>query len=144
MVASAEQVTHLNKRPLILVVDDEVDITSTYAMYLDLVGFEVITANNALEALEIISTNIPDLIVSDCMMPHMDGVEFSVRVKAQPTTCNVPVILMSGAPELHDLGSPSYEVFMHKPVLFERLVPEIWRLLEQAPLLSTRIQKREA
>jgi DNA-binding response OmpR family regulator len=123
-------VTHVNERRLILVVDDEVDITDTYAMYLDLVGFEVMTANNALQALEIISTRVPDLIISDCMMPYMDGVEFSVRVKAQSVTSQVPIILMSGAPELHNLDSPSYEVFLRKPVLFDRLIPEIRRLLE--------------
>jgi DNA-binding response OmpR family regulator len=123
-------VTHVNERRLILVVDDEVDITDTYAMYLDLVGFEVMTANNALQALEIISTRVPDLIISDCMMPYMDGVEFSVRVKAQSVTSQVPIILMSGAPELHDLDSPSYEVFLRKPVLFDRLIPEIRRLLK--------------
>jgi DNA-binding response OmpR family regulator len=122
-------VTHVNERRLILVVDDEVDITDTYAMYLDLVGFEVMTANDALQALEIISARVPDLIISDCMMPHMDGVEFSVRVKAQSATSQVPIILMSGAPELHNLDSPSYEVFLRKPVLFERLMPEIHRLL---------------
>jgi DNA-binding response OmpR family regulator len=122
-------VTHVNDRRLILVVDDEVDITDTYAMYLDLVGFDVMTANDALQALEIISARVPDLIISDCMMPYMDGVEFSVRVKAQSVTSQVPIILMSGAPELHNLDSPSYEVFLRKPVLFERLMPEIRRLL---------------
>ena len=120
---------HLNQKPLILVVDDEVDITETYALYLGLHGFEVITADNAVQALEIMATRVPDLIISDCMMPHMDGVEFSLRIKANPGTRQVPVILMSGAPELHDLASPSYEVFMRKPVLFERLMVEIHRLL---------------
>lgn len=119
----------MSKKHLILVVDDEVDITDTYAMYLDFMGFEVVTANNALQALEIISTRVPDLIISDCMMPYMDGVEFSVRVKAQPTTRHIPIILMSGAPELHNLSSPTYEAFMRKPALFDRLVPEIRRLL---------------
>ena len=114
---------------MILVVDDEVDITETYAMYLALHGFEVITADNAVQALEMIATRAPDLIISDCMMPYMDGVEFSVRIKANPLTRHTPVILMSGAPELHDLGSPSYDVFLRKPVLFERLLAEMRRLL---------------
>jgi CheY-like chemotaxis protein len=130
MASRLSKVTHLNERRLILVVDDEVDITDTYAIYLDLVGFEVMTANNALQALEIISARVPDLIISDCMMPYMDGVAFSVRVKAQPATSQVPIILMSGAPELHDLDSPSYEVFLRKPVLFDRLIPEMRRLLK--------------
>lgn len=119
----------MDKKPLILVVDDEVDITETYALYLGLHGFEVITADNAVQALAIIATRVPDLIISDCMMPYMDGIEFSKRVKANPATCNTPVILMSGAPELHDMDSPSYELFLRKPVLFDRLMPEIARLL---------------
>ena len=122
-------VTQLNKRPLILVVDDEVDITETYALYLDFVGFEVVTANNALQALEILSSRVPDLIISDCMMPHMDGVELSRQVKARPATRHTPIILMSGAPQRHDLNSPSYEVFLRKPVFFDQLMPEIRRLL---------------
>ena len=119
----------LNKRPLILVVDDEVDITETYAMYLEFEGFDVVTANNALQALEILSSRVPDLIISDCMMPHMDGVELSRQVKASPSTRHTPIILMSGAPERHNLNSPSYEVFLRKPVFFDRLMPEIRRLL---------------
>ncbi len=119
----------MDKKPLILVVDDEVDITETYAMFFDLQGFEVITANDAMQALALLAERTPDVIVSDCMMPSMDGVELSRRVKALPATRNTPIILMSGAPELHDLGSPSYEVFLRKPVLFQRLVLEIGRLL---------------
>jgi CheY-like chemotaxis protein len=122
-------VTHLNKRPLILVVDDEVDITETYAMYLDFQGFEVITANNALQALDILSSRVPDLVISDCMMPQMDGVELSRQIKARPDTRHTPIILMSGAPERHDLDSPTYELFLRKPVFFDRLMPEIRKLL---------------
>lgn len=110
-------------------VDDEPDITDTYAMYLDLCGYETLTANNPVEALELMTTRMPDLIISDCMMPHMDGVEFSVRVKANVNSKAIPIILMSGAPELHNLGSPTYELFLRKPVLFDRLMPEIRRLL---------------
>jgi CheY-like chemotaxis protein len=119
----------LDKKPLILVVDDEVDITETYALYFGLQGFEVMTANDAVRALVLIGERVPDLIISDCMMPHMDGIEFSRRVKANPATRNTPVILMSGAPELHDLTSTSYDLFLRKPVLLQRLLAEIGRLL---------------
>ncbi len=116
--------------PLLLVVDDEVDITETYAMFLSLHGFEVMTADNALHALELIGQRMPDLILSDCMMPFMDGVEFSRRVKADPASCRVPFILMSGAPQLHDLAGPCHQAFLRKPVLFQGLLLEIARLLE--------------
>ena len=119
----------MNKKKLILVVDDEPDITETYAMFLDVYGYEVITANDPVEALALMSTRLPDLIISDCMMPHMDGIEFSVRVKADPASQPIPIILMSGAPERHNMQSPTYEIFFRKPVLFELLMPEIRRLI---------------
>ena len=121
----------LNAAPFILVVDDEPDITAIYAMYLNLHGYEVLTADNPLQALGIIAKRIPDLIISDLMMPHMDGIEFSIRVKADPVTKDTPIILTSGAPERHDLASQSYEVFLRKPVRFDRLMPEIRRLLQR-------------
>lgn len=114
---------------LILVVDDEPDITETYAMFLALHDYEVLTASDPVEALETMRTRVPNLIISDCMMPQMDGIEFSVRVRSNPGTRSVPIILMSGAPELHNLSSQSYDVFLRKPVLFDDLMPEIRRLL---------------
>lgn len=119
----------VDKKPLLLVVDDEVDITETYAMFFELHGFVVVTANDALQALALLEQCTPDLILSDCMMPYMDGVEMSRRVRARAATAATPIILMSGAPELHDLASPSYDVFLRKPVLFQPLLQEIKRLL---------------
>jgi CheY-like chemotaxis protein len=120
----------LNEKPLILVVDDEVDITEIYAIYFELHGFEVIKADNPRQALALMSTRVPDLIISDCMMPYMDGVAFSKHVKGDPRTMHTPVILMSGAPEWHDLSTRSYELFLRKPVLLERLLFEIRKLLK--------------
>jgi CheY-like chemotaxis protein len=120
----------LNEKPLILVVDDEVDITETYAMYFELHGFDVIKADNPRQALTLMSTRVPDLIISDCMMPYMDGIAFSKHVRADPKTMHTPIILMSGAPELHDLDSRSYELFLRKPVLLERLLLEVRKLLK--------------
>ena len=119
----------MSLKSLILVVDDEPDITETYAIYLEFSGYDVLTANNPIDALRIMSTRMPDLIISDCMMPNMDGVEFSVRVRDNPAANAIPIILMSGAPERHNLSSPSYNLFLLKPVLFEHLMPEIRRFL---------------
>ncbi len=112
-----------------MLVDDEMDITETYGIYLEYHGFEVITANSATDALAKLGTRLPDVIVSDCMMPLVDGIEFSRRLKARPDTCGIPLILTSGAPYFHDLSSPTYDVFLLKPVAMSRLIDEIGRLL---------------
>jgi CheY-like chemotaxis protein len=122
----------VNKKPVLLVVDDEVDITETYALYFALHGFEVIKANNGFEAVTVVAHRVPDLIISDCMMPTMDGVALSRHLKADPRLLRTPIILMSGAPERHDLRQGSYDLFLLKPVLLERLLGEIRRLLGAA------------
>jgi len=116
------------KKRLILVVDDEVDITETYKILLQFYKYSVLTANNAVEALAILTDNTPDLILSDCMMPMMDGIEFSKKVRFLPGLEEIPIILMSGAPELHDFSRSVHTVFFHKPLIFEQLMREIERL----------------
>jgi CheY-like chemotaxis protein len=119
----------LDQKPLILLVDDEVDITEICGMYLEFCGFDVMTANSVAAAFEKIDGRLPDLIVSDCMMPLVDGIEFSRRLQARPDTCDIPLILSSGAPHLHDLDGAAYDLFLLKPVAMLRLVDEIRRLL---------------
>jgi CheY-like chemotaxis protein len=116
-------------KKLILVVDDEVDITDTYKMLLEFYEYSVLTANTAVEALTIVTDNPPDLIVSDCMMPMMDGVEFSRRVRFISGLEETPIILMSGAPELHDFSRSAHTTFFRKPLVFEQLIKAIENLL---------------
>ena len=80
----------------ILVVDDEPDITEMYQMLLEMHGYLVSTANNGVEALDRVSEAEPDLILSDCMMPKMDGIEFIRRARQIPELASIPIILMSG------------------------------------------------
>lgn len=112
-----------------MLVDDEVDITETQSLYLEFHNFEVLTANSALDAIKKLNGRLPDLIISDCMMPLMDGVEFSRLIRARVDTCHIPIILTSGAPCFHDLDSPTYNLFLLKPVLMTQLMREINTLL---------------
>lgn len=118
--------------PLLLVVDDEVDITDTYAMLLELHGYRVKTASDGADALRKIEQEWPDLLLSDCMMPVMNGLELCAAVRSLPGGAALPVILCSGAPERHNLSQSSHNVFLRKPVFFERLLEEIQRLLPAA------------
>jgi CheY-like chemotaxis protein len=120
----------MKKAHVILVVDDEKDITETYKMLLEFYNYQVVIANNGIEALAIIADITPDLILSDCMMPQLDGVEFARRARLIPGLEAIPIILMSGAPELHDLSTSCYTLFLHKPLFFEKLIEEIEKLLQ--------------
>jgi diguanylate cyclase (GGDEF)-like protein len=84
------------ERPdLILVVDDDQDIASFVAFNLEIQGYEVMRAKDGQEALELLETRRPDLAVIDWMMPRMDGVELTQRLRAEPLTSALPVIMLT-------------------------------------------------
>jgi diguanylate cyclase (GGDEF)-like protein len=80
---------------LILVVDDDRDIARFVEVNLKLHGFEVLLAGDGAEALEIISRRRPDLAVVDLMMPNIDGLELTRRLRADPMTAALPVIMLT-------------------------------------------------
>ncbi|GID27082.1 GGDEF domain-containing response regulator [Paractinoplanes brasiliensis] len=80
---------------LILVVDDDQDIASFVEFNLKVHGFEVIRARDGEEALDLMQNNRPDLAVVDWMMPRMDGVELTRRLRAEPLTSALPVIMLT-------------------------------------------------
>ena len=79
----------------ILVVDDEIYIVHILDFSLGMEGYEVVTALDGEQALEKARSEKPDLIVLDIMMPKLDGYETCKRLKADPATKEVPVILLS-------------------------------------------------
>ena len=79
----------------ILVVDDEIYIVHILDFSLGMEGYEVLTALDGEQALEKARAEKPDLIVLDIMMPKLDGYETCKRLKADPDTKDVPVILLS-------------------------------------------------
>jgi diguanylate cyclase (GGDEF)-like protein len=80
---------------LILVVDDDADIARFVEVNLRLHGFDVEHARDGQEALEMIAKRRPDLAVVDVMMPRMDGVELTRRLRADPMTAVLPVIMLT-------------------------------------------------
>ena len=80
---------------VILVVDDEPDIQSTMQLILGLEGYRVLTAYDGEEGLQLAKTRRPDLIVTDIMMPRMDGIELCRALRAEAVTRDIPVIVSS-------------------------------------------------
>jgi diguanylate cyclase (GGDEF)-like protein len=81
----------------VLVVDDEPDKRLLLAFALRSEGYEVHTADDGVEGLAAVEEHQPDLIVTDVMMPHMDGYEMVRRVRSNPQTKFIPVIIQSAA-----------------------------------------------
>ena len=85
----------ISSRATILFVDDDACMREIMAMILDEEGYEVVTAKDGFEALAVLRTNTPDLIISDLHMPRMSGVEFLSVVRRRCPA--IPVIAISGA-----------------------------------------------
>ncbi|MFH1331174.1 MAG: response regulator [Actinomycetota bacterium] len=79
----------------ILVVDDELNIRNILDFSLGAEGFRVIAASDGEEALALALTEEPDLVILDVMMPHSDGFDICGRLKKDPRTAGIPVILLT-------------------------------------------------
>ncbi|WP_018583519.1 response regulator [Salinispora arenicola] len=84
-----------DRQDVILVVDDDEDIARFVEFNLRLHGYEVIHARDGQEALEVIAQHRPDLAVVDLMMPRVDGLELTRRLRADPMTAALPVIMLT-------------------------------------------------
>ncbi|MGA8112648.1 MAG: response regulator [Actinocatenispora sp.] len=80
---------------LVLVVDDDPDIVRFVEMNLRFEGFDVAVARDGVQALAAIERDHPDLVLLDVMMPLVDGVEVTRRIRADPLTASLPVIMLT-------------------------------------------------
>jgi signal transduction histidine kinase/ligand-binding sensor domain-containing protein/AraC-like DNA-binding protein len=87
--------------PSLLIVDDNISI-HRYLKTLLMPHFRLLFANNGKDGLEMAIQEIPDLILSDVIMPQMDGIEMTSQIKAHPLTSHIPVILLSAKNEVTD------------------------------------------
>jgi CheY-like chemotaxis protein len=83
-------------RPIV-VVDDELHILELIQEILEEEGFNVLTARNGAAALRLLEHTPAVLVLTDLMMPHVDGIELAQRLRADPKTAAIPIILMSAA-----------------------------------------------
>ncbi len=83
----------------ILVIDDEAPFRKSIQIILKLKGFEAITAENGLVGLQLAKEKIPDLVISDIMLPSLDGYGVLKALRENPTTTNIPFILISAYDE---------------------------------------------
>ncbi len=84
-------------RPTVLVVDDEPSIAGLLAEFLEGAGYRALTASNGRNALTIVHAVHPELVLTDCMMPDLDGVGLLEVLRSEPGTRDIPIILMSSA-----------------------------------------------
>ncbi|MHC4076767.1 MAG: response regulator [Planctomycetota bacterium] len=105
--------------PAILVVDDNQQNLELLQAYLEDIDCETIPADDGLEALDIIANNPPDLVLLDVMMPKMSGFEVCRRLKNDPKTADIPIIMVTALNEFGDIErgiNSGTDDFISKPV----------------------------
>jgi CheY-like chemotaxis protein len=118
--------------PLILIVDDNLDAREMYGMYLEHEGFRWSEAVNGHEALTRARTDRPALILMDATMPRMDGWEAVRRLKEDPDTQHIPLIMLTAHAFQEHRERAAHvgaDAFLAKPVLPDQLAAEIRRVL---------------
>jgi CheY-like chemotaxis protein len=111
--------TEQKQMPTVLVVDDNQQNLELLQAYLEDVDCRTIPARDGAEALEIIAKNLPDLILLDVMMPKMSGFEVCKRLKKDPKTSDIPVIMVTALNEFGDIErgiDSGTDDFLSKPV----------------------------
>ena len=131
--------TSENKR--LLLIDDDPNLILLVKDYLEFRGYDVITAENGREALEILEGEMPDMIICDVMMPEMDGYSLVEHVRQDPKTSWIPVLFLSAKGQSQDKVkglSTGADVYMVKPFEPEELVAQVESSLKQASRLMVR------
>ncbi|MEO8285004.1 MAG: response regulator [Chloroflexota bacterium] len=120
-----------NIMKMILVVDDELSIVEVVATLLEQEGYKVLTAAGGKEALACLEKNKVDLVLSDMMMPVMDGRELCKRIGADATHSAIPVVLMSGTHSAAHLDGCRYAAFLGKPFDMQKLLSVVASALRE-------------
>lgn len=126
-----------NDKPTILVVDDNNEMRK-YLKSVMGTHYQVVEASDGQSGLTMATSTVPDLVVSDVMMPEMNGLEFCNRLKTDPTTCHIPVLLLT-ARTLESQEIEGYEhgadAYITKPFTSRLVLARIDNLLKGRKML---------
>jgi len=138
LIAKAEEELRSERNSIIpkkilLIIDDEEDLTTMLSFRLKNTGFNTVTANDGVKGIEAAVENKPDLILLDLMMPNIDGFEICKRLKSDKDTKDIPVLIFT-AIKKNNLNNKIYEMgavgFIEKPFEPGSLIEKINKILE--------------
>jgi DNA-binding NarL/FixJ family response regulator len=118
----------------LLLIDDDPNLILLVKDYLEFRGYNVDTAENGREALEILDNLVPDMIICDVMMPEMDGYTLVKHIRQEPITNRIPVLFLSAKGQSQDRVkglNEGADVYMSKPFEPEELVAQVESSLKQ-------------
>lgn len=117
----------------ILIVDDQIEVRELVQVTLEIGDYQILTAENGQEAIELAQTEHPDIILMDIMMPgsEVDGLEACRRLKANPATAGITIVMLSAKGQEADLeagrkaGADDYFIKPFSPIALIEKVEEV-------------------
>jgi chemosensory pili system protein ChpA (sensor histidine kinase/response regulator) len=134
-VASAPAKSARDSRPLVMIVDDSLTVRKITSRLLAREGFDVVSAKDGMDALQVLTEQTPDVILLDIEMPRMDGFEFTKTIKADARNAHIPIIMItSRTAEKHrnraaELG---VDLYLGKPYQEDELLRHLREMLSIA------------
>jgi CheY-like chemotaxis protein len=125
----------MSESKTILVADDESHILHVVSLKLRNAGFDVLTACDGQEALDLARSHRPDLLITDYHMPQLSGIELCQRLKSDPQTCDIPAIMLTARGyhlEPHDTEQSGILRMLSKPFSPRQLLATVNEVLKAA------------
>ncbi|WP_299672094.1 two-component regulator propeller domain-containing protein [uncultured Polaribacter sp.] len=133
----------LEQRKVILIVEDEKEI-QLFLNELLKEKYKIIIVNNGFEAIERMKKELPDIIITDVMMPIMDGISFCKKVKNDDRTCHIPLIMLTAKSSIQhrieglESGANSY---IPKPFHPDHILVRVQKLIEERELILKQLSQ---
>ncbi len=121
------------QKPKILIVDDNPQNLELLQIYLEDIDCDSLAAADGEQALDIINNQLPDIVLLDIMMPKMSGFEVCRRIKNNPKTAPIPVIMVTALTELGDIEraiASGTDDFLSKPINKWELLTRVKTMLK--------------
>ncbi len=119
----------------VMIVDDTVEQRDVYAAYLSFHGFETVGVGDAEEALRVAPEARPDVVIMDVRLPGMDGWSATERLKMDPMTADIPVLILTGrarGEDRHRSAAVGADAYLAKPCELEQVLRWVELLIRAA------------
>lgn len=127
--------------PIVLVAEDNADVAELIGAKLSAAHYQVVQAADGAAALALARQLVPDLVLTDVMMPRMDGVELCQQLRADRIVCHIPIVMLTArvtsADRIEGIRAGA-DAYITKPFETEELLAQIAQLLEQRAMLRAK------